>query len=112
MGANDWTHCPDCGTPRGVETKRMWNCARCVARLKKNARARKSARKRYREQNPHLAEKSLRRCAAGPQIDISELPGEGDYLPPGAGASNPGLQAYLAARRKRLTPGLIPRPKR
>lgn len=55
----------------------MWNCARCVARLKKNARARKSARKRYREQNPHLAEKSLRRCAAGPQIDISELPGEG-----------------------------------
>ena len=60
----------------------MWNCARCVAMLKKNARARKSARKRYREQNPHLAEKPLRRCAAGPQIDISDLPGEGDYLPP------------------------------
>lgn len=112
MGANDWTHCPDCGTPRGVETKRMWNCERCVARLKKNARARKSARKRYREQNPHLAEKPLRRCAAGPQIAISELPGNEDYLPPGTETTNPGLAAYLAARRKRLSPGLVPRAKR
>lgn len=86
----------------------MWNCERCVARLKKNARARKSARRRYREKNPHMEGKPLRRCAAGPQIAISELPGSEDYLPPGAETIDPGLAAYLAARRKRLSTGLIP----